>query len=194
MPVLTRSQARKRKAEEPIEHEATHLEINSQPGPEYHPSYKFHDLANDQELQWSLYGQDFYYDLSTWPYRCWFEPKSIYPYPPIYKFEDLFRKLKLMQLFSYAYRYFNPHKMVNVKVDCILDQGYGHETIKCYNMQLGNSIMDTVILEQDLIKRCYEAVHNINYEEEMHIARKGSMEHYLPGALDHVLRVTFEQA
>jgi hypothetical protein len=213
MPVTTRSQYRKRKAEAPagklvsasefedfatnfFNNEATQLEINSQPALEYHPSYKFHDLANDQELQRSLYGQDFYYDLSNWPHRCWFEPKTYAydPPKPINNFETLFSKLRLMQLFSHAYRHFNPHKMVNVKVDCLLDQGYGSYQIQCVNMPLGDSIMAIWQLEQELVKRCKEAVHIINLQEELDAVKKNALEHYTPTCLNCVFRVTFEQA
>jgi hypothetical protein len=182
MPV-TRSQTRKR---------AAALEINSQPGPEYFPNYTFHDLANDKDLQCSLYGKYFDYDLSKWPHTCWFEPKG---WPPIRNFETLFSRLQFKQLFSYAYRAFNPHKMVNVKVDCALEFGYGDIEIQCYGMALGTQIMDIINFEQELIKRCKEAVQDYNLEVQLHPmwVEEVSEEIYLY-EVNRILRVTIEQA
>ena len=144
---------------ETMEWEPTRLEINSQPGPEYFPNYKYHDLANDEDLQWMLYGKHFFYGLENWPQSCWFQPKCFSP--RMATFAELFSKLQFKQLFSYAYRQHNPHKMVNVKVDCELEHAFANPFIhqfRCLNMPLGSELTDIVNLERELIKRCTEVL------------------------------------
>ena len=97
MPAVTRSQTRKRHAEidlkldiPTIDSSTTHNVLTSTPPLEYRPDYCYHYLADDAQLQRTLYNENFVYDFTEWPKDCWMKPKFAFT-----SFDDLFTKLQL---------------------------------------------------------------------------------------------------
>ena len=169
MPVTTRAQKRKFELQEAAELECITKCgrpagcLLTQPGPEFFPDFVYHDLANDKQLQRDLYDEDFHYDFSGWPHSFWMKPKYLVSGFIHSHFSFLFYMMKLPQLFSHAYRHFNPRMKIDVEIEFDTQDGmfgsYEEGAIDknirfdCKNIALDSEVSDIHDVERELTRK-----------------------------------------